>query len=134
MRRRALRAPGQTPLQLLTSSDRLKIIFDDAFVIYPFDKTRYPMTDYWEAHGILFTLGLMLFPRITVFFFSGVVGGALFWIGFLIFPRIVVCVLAAYHYWETNPITVVLAFIWCFAGEGSEKGAVHKVSRHRRDA
>lgn len=79
------------------------------------------MTDFWAVHGLLFLLGLMFFPRITVFFFSAVTGGILFWIVFLFFPRIVVAILAVVHYWDTNPILVICAFIWCLGGESSEK-------------
>ncbi len=31
--------------------------------------------NFWEVHGIVFLLGLVFFPRITVLFFSGVAGG-----------------------------------------------------------
>jgi len=73
--------------------------------------------DFWHVHGIFFLLGLMIFPRITVFFFSAVTGGLIFWIFFLIIPRIFIAILAAYRYWDTNPILVVFAFLCCFSGE-----------------
>src|ERR1043166_1281189 len=66
--------------------------------------------NFWDVHGLLFLLGLVAFPRITVFFFSHVIGGPIFWIFFLIFPRLVIPILAAYHYWGTNPILVILSF------------------------
>lgn len=85
--------------------------------------------DFWQVHGILFFLGLMFFPRITVFFFSAVTGGFLFWLGFLIFPRIFVAILAAVHYWDTNPILVILAFLWAIPGETTEKKCLNR--RHK---
>jgi hypothetical protein len=82
--------------------------------------------DFWQVHGFLFLLGITFFPRITVFFFSNVVGGPLFWVFFLIFPRIVIPILAAYHYWDTNPVLVILSFIICLSGETGEKAVVKK--------
>jgi len=88
--------------------------------------------NYWEAHGLLFLLGLIFFPRITVLLFSRVTGGLLFWIGFLIFPRIFIAILAAAHYWDTNPILVILAFAVCLSGEGGEKKVIHQTVFVRR--
>ncbi len=90
--------------------------------------------NYWEHHGILFLVGLTLFPRITVILFSGVTGGPIFWVFFLILPRLCIPILAAAHYWDTNPILVILAFIICLSGEGGEKRVVQKVViRERRE-
>lgn len=91
--------------------------------------------NYWEVHGIFFLLGLMLFPRLTVTFFSHLSGmGLLFWIVFLLFPRIVIAILAAYYYWDTNPVLVVIAFLVCLGGETGEKTVVQKkVARRRRE-
>lgn len=92
------------------------------------------IVNYWDVHGILFLLGLTFFPRITVLFFSGVTGGLLFWIFFLFFPRLVIPILAAYHYWDTNPILVILSFLICLGGETGEKTVVQrKVVRRRRE-
>lgn len=71
--------------------------------------------------GLLFMLGLMLFPRITLIFFSSVTGGILFWIVTMIMPRIIIAILAAVYYWRTNPILVIMTFLWCLGGEGAEK-------------
>lgn len=88
--------------------------------------------NFWEVHGIFFLLGLVFFPRITVIFFSHVTGGPLFWIFFLIFPRIVIPILAAYHYWDTNPVLVVLSVVVCLSGETGEKRVVQKSVTVRR--
>jgi hypothetical protein len=89
--------------------------------------------NFWEVHGIFFLLGLVFFPRITVILFSHVTGGPLFWIFFLIFPRIVIPILAAYHYWDTNPVLVVLSFVVSLSGETGEKQIVRKtvITRHK---
>ena len=91
--------------------------------------------NFWDVHGLLFLLGLVAFPRITVFFFSHVIGGPIFWIFFLIFPRLVIPILAAYHYWGTNPILVILSFLLCLGGETGEKTIVRRrvVRRRRQD-
>jgi hypothetical protein len=90
--------------------------------------------NFWNVHTFLFLIGITFFPRITVFFFSHVVGGLVFWIFFLIFPRIVIPILAAYHYWDTNPVLVILSFIICLSAETGEKEVVRrKVVRQRRD-
>lgn len=92
--------------------------------------------NFWELHGLLFLAGLTFFPRITVLLFSGVTGGLLFWIFFLILPRIVIPILAAYHYWDTNPVLVILSFIICLSAETGEKAVVRKKvvvrGRHNR--
>jgi hypothetical protein len=92
------------------------------------------MVNFWDVHGLFFLLGLTFFPRLTVIFFSHVAGGPLFWVFFLIFPRIVIPILAAYHYWHTNPVLVVLSFLVCLGGETGEKTVVQKkVVRRRRE-
>lgn len=90
---------------------------------------------FWDEHGIFFLLGLVLFPRLTVIFFSHLPGmGLLFWIVFLLFPRIVIPILGAYYYWDTNPVLVVIAFFVSFSGETGEKTVVQrKVSRRHRE-
>lgn len=85
---------------------------------------RFTNPEFWQVHGILFLLGLVFLPRITVFFFSAVTGGFLFWLGFLIFPRIFIAVLAAYYYWDTNPFLTVFAILLCLGGESAEKSGL----------
>lgn len=90
---------------------------------------------FWDVHGLFFLAGLVLFPRITVILFSHVTGGLLFWVFFLLFPRIVIPILAAYHYWDTNPILVILSFLICISAETGEKTIVQRrvVRRRRRE-
>jgi len=84
--------------------------------------------DYWAVHGFWLLVGLTFLPRLTVII-GTLVGalalsyGILFWIGFILFPRIFIAILAAYNYWDTNPVLVVIACLLCLGGEGCEKGA-----------
>jgi hypothetical protein len=88
--------------------------------------------NFWDVHNIFFLIGLVFIPRLTVIFFSAVTGGLLFWIAFLIFPRIVIPILAAYHYWDTNPVLVILAFVICLSVETGEKTVVKRKVISRR--
>ena len=81
-------------------------------------------TGYWEVHGFFFLLGLLFFPRITILFFSNVAYGICLFFGILAFPRIIIAILAAYSYWDTNPILVIIAFMFCLAGEAAEKAVI----------
>lgn len=68
---------------------------------------------FWQEHGIFFLLGLLCFPRLTVWLVSAVTGGFWFWIMFLFFPRTIIAILAAVTYWDTNPILVFISVIAC---------------------
>ena len=81
---------------------------------------------FWNVHGILFLIGLTLFPRLTVILFSYVTGGVIFWGFFLLAPRLVIPILAAFHYWDTNPVLVVVSFFICLGGETGEKEVVRR--------
>lgn len=87
------------------------------------------MVDFWTIHGWFFLLGLVFFPRITVWFFSAVTGGFWFWVGFLIFPRIFIAVIACIGFWDTNPVLCVISILCCLGGEVAEKSAGRKVGR-----
>jgi len=80
--------------------------------------------DYWAVHGIFSGIVLAgflaLFPRLTtliLLIFTGFLsGGVLWWLGWLFVPHILVAGLATLQYWETNPIMVVLAWMWALCG------------------
>tara|TARA_Y100000310_G_scaffold308553_1_gene351785 strand:+ start:10202 stop:10513 length:312 start_codon:yes stop_codon:yes gene_type:complete len=91
------------------------------------DKRVGIVNDFWEVHGFLFVLGLMFLPRITVIFFSVVTGGPFFWLGFILFPRVVIIILAG-QYWDTNPVFVFFAALWCYVGESLEKSILAEES------
>lgn len=85
--------------------------------------------NFWDVHGIFFILFLFFLPRTTLFFGSLVFGtivsgGFLWWVGWLICPRLLVAILATTGYWDTNPILVVMTWIWALGGEGTEKSGV----------
>jgi len=82
--------------------------------------------NYWDVHGILFLIGLMIFPRLTVIFFSAISGGFFLWAGIILFPRLFIAIFACVYYWDTNPILCLLACVLCFAGESGEKTVVAK--------
>ena len=67
---------------------------------------------FWDCHGLLFLLGLMFIPRITLVFFGTVVGGPVFWSAILLFPRSMIVILAAATYWHTNPLLVFMSLCW----------------------
>lgn len=83
---------------------------------------------YWQVHGVAvgMVLGLCLaiIPRITTFFLlvltSFASGGVLWWLGWLFLPHFLVAGLATLTYWDTNPMLVLLAWIWALIGTGAE--------------
>ena len=94
--------------------------------------------DFWDAHGVIFLIGLALLPRITMF-----VGGTVWqfallpppwivlaWIGFFVSPSLVVAMLATMRYWDTNPFLCVVAWL-IFAGKLG--GAASQRQRRDRD-
>ena len=69
--------------------------------------------NYWDVHGLLFLLFLIVFPRLTMLF-TGVCcsfSGVLFWVGWLFKPRLTIAILATIVYWNTNPTLVILAWV-----------------------
>lgn len=81
--------------------------------------------NFWDAHGFLFVIGMFFFPRLTLLFSSVATGGILWWLGFLFAPRLLVAILASVAYWTTNPLLVILTWLWALAGETFEKKVVH---------
>lgn len=89
---------------------------------------------YWTVHGILpgilLGLGLALIPRITLLamlaFTNFVSGGLLWWLGWFFLPHILVAGLATLAYWDTNPVMVIIAWIWALIGTGGESATVKR--------
>ena len=83
---------------------------------------------FWQVHGIFFgiLLGLCLafVPRLTTFFLllltSFASGGVLWWLGWFFFPHILVAGLATLTYWDTNPVLVILTWVWALIGTSAE--------------
>jgi len=82
--------------------------------------------NFWEVHGIFFIIFMIFFPRLTLLFSSVASGGCLWWIGLVICPRLLVAILATIHYWETNPILVIFAWLMALGGESTEKTVAKK--------
>jgi len=90
------------------------------------------MQDFWDHHGLLFIVCMFFFPRLTLLF-ATVWGSVLWWLGWIFVPRVLAAVLATVMYWESNPLLVILAWVWALCLEPAEKGGVKKsVSRKRR--
>jgi len=83
--------------------------------------------DFWQVHGLLFLICIALFPRITMLV-AGIVNsfGPLGWIGWLFVPHFTVAILATQIYWDKNPVLVIIAWFWAFAGTGGEGAAASK--------
>ena len=77
---------------------------------------------YWEVHGLLFLVGLAVFPRITLLFSNAIGFGFLFWLGWLFVPHLTVAVLATTFYFDTNPFLVLFSWLIALGGESKEKG------------
>jgi Na+/proline symporter len=85
--------------------------------------------NYWDHHGLLFLVALALFPRLTCLFAVATPFGWLHWLGWLFAPHILVAVLATVMYRETNPVLVVIAWLFAVCGTGAESKTVAS-SRH----
>lgn len=48
--------------------------------------------------------------------------GALQWLGWAFVPHFTVALFATFRYWETDPVLVVIAWIFAFAGTSVEAG------------
>ena len=67
--------------------------------------------DFWSAHGWLFLIGVMVFPRITLLLFSFTPFGWWHWLAWAFAPHLLVAALATRYYWDTNPLMCVAAWI-----------------------
>ena len=83
---------------------------------------------YWDVHalvpGLIFLVGLAVFPRITLLFSNATGFGFLFWLGWVFVPHLTVAVLATIFYFKTNPILVLLSWLIALGGESKEKKIV----------
>jgi hypothetical protein len=102
------------------------------------EKMAVEQISYWAVHGILpgifLCLGLAIIPRITTLFLLMLTGfmsgGLLWWLGWFFLPHFLVAGLATITYWSTNPVLVILAWIWALLGTGGEVRTVKgKTSR-----
>ena len=84
------------------------------------------MEGYWTNNSIFFLIGLTFFPRISLLFCK-IYGNLLFWIGWFFLPRITIAILATYFYSSTNPILVILSWLFAISGETAEKSYGYNV-------
>jgi len=87
--------------------------------------------DFWQLHGVLFLIGIAIFPRITMLFFTSVTtvfAGPLIWVGWIFAPHITVAIVGTYLYWDTNPVLCVISWFIALSGEGTEKKVVKETS------
>ena len=89
------------------------------------------MDNFWSNHTYIFLLGLSLFPRFTLLFSNIISGSLLFWIGWLFLPRITIAILATIFYSSTNPILVILSWLFALGGESAEKKYGYKATKNR---
>jgi len=85
--------------------------------------------DFWDIHGFWFVFFMCFFPRLTCLFATAI-GGFWWWIGLIFCPRFMVAILATITYWHTNPVLVVITFLWACGGEGCEKKTACKCVDH----
>jgi hypothetical protein len=89
--------------------------------------------DFFVAHGTFFgvflLLALAMFPRISMIcmLIWGTLtgGGVLWWLGAIFLPHVVVAVEATSHYWDTNPVLCVVAWLVAFGGTFGEGNRVN---------
>lgn len=82
--------------------------------------TDVSLLSFWEYHGVIFIFFMALFPRLTMLFATTLGGGFLYWLGWLLCPRIVVAIIATAQFFDTNPVLVVLTWIWAMGGTAGE--------------
>ena len=87
--------------------------------------------NFWDAHGILFVICMMIFPRLTMLFGAAVTSsfGPLGWLGWVFAPRLTVAIIATGIYWNTNPALIVITWIWVLGGESTEKSTIVNQSK-----
>jgi len=81
--------------------------------------------NFFDNYGIIVLMGLAVFPRITLLVASFATGGFLWWLGWLFAPHLLVAILAL-SYWDTNPVLVVISWVFAFGGTGAEQQTVSR--------
>lgn len=79
---------------------------------------------FWEHHGWLALFGLAVFPRITLFL-AFPWGGWLWWTGWVMCPHVLVAILSL-DYWNTDPVLVVIAWLFAIFGTLGEWGETNR--------
>jgi len=76
--------------------------------------------NFWTRHGLFFLFFGAVFPRLTMLMATPW-GGFFWWISLFFLPRFLMALLATLNYWNTNPVLVMLAWIFAIGGETTEK-------------
>lgn len=85
--------------------------------------------NFFEHHGIICLICLAMFPRLTLLLGSFVTGGILWWLGWIFTPHLLVAILSL-HYWNTNPVLVIIAWMIAFGGTSAEAKTATRRKRH----
>ena len=88
------------------------------------------INDFWDYHGLWFILFLLLFPRLTMLF-ATVWGGFLWWIGWFFIPHLTVAILATINFWDSNPVLVILTWIWACIGDIGDTAVGYNVTKKK---
>ena len=89
------------------------------------------MDGYWTYHGIITLIGFVIFPRFTLLF-CNIPGTLAFWIGWLFLPRLSIAIIATLFYYSTNPVLVILSWIFALGGESAEKKYGYKAAKKQK--
>jgi hypothetical protein len=80
--------------------------------------------NFWDNHGLWFLICITLLPRLTLFLTGLASGGILWWLGFIFAPHVLVAVIASMNYWESNPVLVIISWIFAYKATRTEKEVV----------
>ena len=77
------------------------------------------MNFYDTPHWFIMLLCWAIFPRLTMLltgFCFLPFAGFLFWVGWIFIPRFLIAFFATYHFWNTNPVLCVIAWVVAISG------------------
>ena len=91
------------------------------------------MDSFWSNHtyDYIFLIGFTLFPRFSLLF-CNISWSFFILIGWLFLPRITIAILATLFYSPTNPILVILSWMFALGGESAEKKYGYKMTKNRK--
>lgn len=116
---------------------KLAIIFTALTILssllMQYTSVEFGRIDFFENHGYFFLVAIALFPRLTLLISSVPFGGIGWWLGFFFAPHLLVAVLATIHYWHTNPVLVVIAWLVAWGGEVGEKYVLTRKVKQRQN-
>jgi len=84
--------------------------------------------DFFSQHGTAVLIFLAFFPRLTLLIASFATGGWLWWLGWIFAPHLLVAILAL-PYWDSNPVLVIMAWMFALVGTSGETETAMKSIR-----